>query len=743
MKKYFILTAVFGSLIFCSFGQISKDTTIKLITTPISPTLYPWVGLPKPKVLDEVQVIAIRGNDKSPFAKTTIPYFNKHVGNLGQDIPFLLNLTPSVIINSDAGNGVGYTGIRIRGTDATRINMTINGIPYNDAESQGLFFVNLPDFASSVSSVQVQRGVGSSSNGAGAFGASMSFSTNELIEKPTLEFNNSFGSFNTTKSTLKLSTGLQKRISFDGRLSQIKSDGFIDRASSNLKSAMTTLTYVHKNTNIKFNTILGKEKTYQAWYGIAENDLKNNRRLNSAGTERPNEPYTNEVDHYNQNHLQLIWNQKINKLLKFSTASFYTRGLGYYEQYKANASYSSYGLPNYIENGIAITETDLIRQLWLDNHFYGQTFSFIYDKNKSTNFTIGGMLSQYDGKHYGQVIWANKGIAKNYKWYDLTAHKKDRNIYAKWFQKIAKKWSMYSDIQYRNVQYNVNGFRNNPTLIIAKKYSFFNPKFGFVFTDASSNSNASISYAKGAKEPNREDFEANGNQLPLPEKLHNIEFAYNKKFSNKVAMQSSIYYMLYKDQLINTGKINDVGAYTRQNVDNSTRAGVELQLSYNPTPKLSLSGNITFSQNKIKSFTEYIDDYDNGGQIEITHVNTTIAFSPNVISAVNIHYNIKNNLYVSLASKYVSKQYLDNTQNDMKKLNAYFTQDFLFSFSPKFKKIAATNFILQVNNIFNKKYEPNGYTFSYKSGGTISTQNFYYPMAGVNFMLGVNIKLQK
>lgn len=692
--------------------------------------------------LKAAEVIAIRGSAKAPFSKTTLSKKDIESQNLGQDIPFLLNQTPSIVVSSDAGNGVGYTGIKIRGTDASRINMTINGIPYNDAESQGLFLVNLPDFASSVSSVEIQRGVGSSSNGAGAFGATLSFSTNELIEKPTLEFNNSFGSFNTLKNTLKLSTGLQKNVYFDARISQIESDGYINRASSNLQSAMATIGYLKKGTSIKLNAIIGKEKTYQAWYGVSENDLKKNRTFNVAGTEKPNVPYHNETDNYKQNHYQFIVNQKINNYLNFSAVTFLTTGNGYYEQYKANQNYSSYGLPNFIEGGATITKTDLIRQLWLDNNFYGQTLSLLYTKNK-TNFTVGSMISKYDGSHFGQIIWAERGIAKNYKWYDLDATKKDNNLFAKWQYDIDTKWSVYSDLQYRNVNYTINGFRNNPAINVNEKYNFVNPKFGVSFYDAKKNIKGALSYAKANKEPNRDDFEANIFELPKPEQLNDFEFNVSKKVNKRLQIATTLFYMHYIDQLILTGKINDVGAYTRQNIKNSYRTGLEFQMDYKLSAKLKLAGNLSLSKNKINAFTEYIDDYDNGGQIAISHNNTTIAFSPSVVAAATITYQPVQNLEIKFLEKYVGKQYLDNTQNNSRKLNPYFVQDILIHYNPTLKKIKNCSFLLQVNNVFNKKYEPNGYTFSYFAGGVQTTENFFFPMAGINFMVGVNIKLDK
>jgi iron complex outermembrane recepter protein len=687
-------------------------------------------------VATEVEVKAIRASSKAPFTKTNFTKEDIAKNNLGQDIPFLLNQTPSVIINSDAGNGVGYTGIRIRGTDATRINMTINGIPYNDAESQGIFFVNLPDLASSVTSLQVQRGVGSSSNGAGAFGATMSFSTNEKNEKASIELNNSYGSFNTVKNTLKLSSGLlSNHVTIDGRLSQIKSEGYIDRATTNLQSDMLTIGYYQHKTNLKLNVIAGKEKTYQAWYGVGEAQLKTERTFNSAGTEQPTNPYDNETDNYNQNHYQLILNHQFSKELNFSTASFYTSGKGYYEQYKASQKYSKYGLPNVG----ATTKTDLIRQLWLDNHFYGQTFSLLYNK-KQSSFTVGGMISKYEGNHFGQVIWSALGIPKNYKWYDLDATKTDANIYAKWQYDVDTHWSTYLDIQNRGVTYKIGGFRNNPTVKVDTKYNFTNPKLGLSYVDLKSDSKASVSYAKSSKEPNREDFEANITNAPKLETLHDVELNLSKKI-NKITLSATGYVMSYDNQLILTGKVNDVGAYTRENIKNSYRAGVELVFTYKPISQLEVEGNVTVSKNKIKNFTEYFDDYDNGGQKSITHNNTNIAFSPTIIAGAIVTIAPTNSFNIRLLEKYVGKQYLDNTQNDTRKLNPYFLQDAMMSYSPNFKKINGCTILFQVNNILNKLYEPNGYTFSYVAGGSVTTENFYYPMAGRNFMVGLNIKL--
>jgi iron complex outermembrane recepter protein len=717
MKKIFIAAAIV-----CTQGTVIAQVTLDSI---------------KVKQLEDVTVIAQRGSAKAPFTKNSLNQTEIEKLNLGQDIPFLLNQMPNVIINSDAGNGVGYTGIRIRGTDATRINMTINGVPYNDAESQGIFFVNLPDLLSSVNSIEVQRGVGSSSNGVGAFGATLSLNTNQPNNKPYLTINNSVGSFNTLKNTIKFGTNSNQKFYFDGRISHIKSDGYIDRASTNLKSGLLSFGYKNKNTTAKFNAILGNEKTYQAWYGVNAATLATNRTYNAAGTEKPDAPYPNEIDHYTQNHYQFIVNHNINNNWKIATTSFYTRGKGFYEQYKHQAPYQKYGLPNFTIGTQTLTTTDLVRQLWLNNHYYGQSASAIFEKNKQQlTFNIFG--SQYDGAHYGQIPWAAQGIAYLHNWYNLKSKKTDISSFVKWQTPIHQNAFFYTDVQVRNVHYQTDGFRNNPNLQVKQQYAFLNPKLGFFITG--NNSYFAASYAKGTKEPNREDFETNTIQIPKPEKLHDWELNY-KIQKGRLAIQATYYYMYYIDQLILSGKINDVGAYTRQNVDQSYRTGIELQGNYRFSKKLTLNSSINYSANKIKQFTAYIDDYDNGGQIAIVHQNKNIAYTPNLVA--NAFLNIKpiTQLEIQFLSKYVGKQYLDNTQSNNKVLDNYYTQDVIGIYTPKVKVLKQVQIIGQINNVFNKKYEPNGYTFSYFSGGQTIDENYYFPMSGTNFMLGINIDL--
>lgn len=688
--------------------------------------------------LPPVEVRAVTASATAPFAKTNLGKKEIAGQNLGQDLPFLLNQTPSVVVNSDAGNGVGYTGIRIRGTDATRINVTLNGIPYNDAESQGTFFVDLPDFASSVNKIQIQRGVGTSTNGAGAFGATINFSTNEVNKNAYAELNNSYGSFNTWKNTVKAGSGLiGKHFTTDFRLSRILSDGYIDRAGSNLKSFYFSTAYLSDKTDIRANVFAGKEKTYQAWYGVSEADLKTNRTINYAGTEKPGEPYNNETDNYFQNHYQLFFTRRFTPALSFNIDGFLTRGKGYYEQYKADQNYADYGMPYPVAGNDTSFTSDFIRQLWLDNYFYGSIFSLQHQSSK-THLIFGGAFTKYDGSHYGEVIWASKVLTGPKRWYNLNAFKKDFNIYGKWQQDLSASWQLFTDLQYRRVKYDLLGFRDNPSLFIYNTFHFFNPKLGLSYHQNNWLAYASFSIAN--KEPNRDDFEAGLNQQPKPETLKDWEIGVERK-NKRSGWSANVYYMKYKDQLVLTGKINDVGAYTRTNIPDSYRLGIELQGSTVIDQWIRASANFTLSKNRILHFTEYIDDYDNGGQKTNQYNETAISFSPSAVGAATLTITPWQKFNIDLLSKYVSKQYLDNTANNSRKLNAYFTEDVRATYSFHKNWLKNVDLILQINNVFNKKYEPNGYTFSYYYNNQLTTENYYFPMAGRNWMLGVNVRL--
>ncbi|HLF46451.1 MAG TPA: TonB-dependent receptor plug domain-containing protein [Chitinophagaceae bacterium] len=689
-------------------------------------------------LLEPVELRAVRAAENSPFTKTIIYKREIEKNNLGADLPLLLNQTPSVVVNSDAGNGVGYTGIRIRGADASRINVTLNGVPFNDPESQGTFFVDLPDFLSSVNSIQVQRGVGTSSNGVGAFGASINISTNEINTKPFAEFNNSYGSFNTWKHTIKTGTGLiADHFTADLRLSKISSDGYIDRARSDLKSFYFSTAYLDKRSSLRFNIFSGKEKTYQAWYGVSEADLALHRTVNYAGTERPGEPYDNETDNYKQDHFQLLFNRQMNNRIKFNTTVFYIKGKGYYEQYKSDRAYVDYGLTEPMNGNQVVTHTDLVRRLWLDNDFYGSLFSFHY-KDSLSQITLGGGWNRYDGNHFGEVTWAANGLLSPARWYDLDAFKTDLNFYLKEETKINRRLIAFLDLQFRKVKYSIDGFRNNPGLQVLNHYHFFNPKAGISYLK--NNWSMYFSFSKGQKEPNRDDFEAGLSQIPKPEKLNDIELGIESR-NLKYHLGATVFYMHYKDQLVLTGKINDVGAYTRTNIPKSFRTGIELTGSTSFNKFINLQAHISLSKNKVLNFKEYIDDYDNGGQKTNQYSSADIAYSPDIIGGTTINIHPAKNIEISFISKYVGKQYLDNTQNENRRLDGFYIQDARLIYSWRKNRLREINIILLVNNTFNKLYEPNGYSFSYIYGGSLTTENYYYPMAGTNFMFGVNVKL--
>ena len=701
----------------------SKDST-KLYTDSI-------------RSLPPLEVKAIRVSEQAPFAKTNISKAQIALNNVGQDLPFILENTPSVVVHADAGIGVGYTGIRIRGTDATRINFTLNGIPYNDPESMGTFFVNIPDFSSSVNSIQIQRGVGTSTNGAGAFGASVNLMTNDYNPSAYLSLQNTAGSFNSFKNNIVFGSGLlNNKFTIDGRLSSIMSDGFIDRANSDLKSFYLSTTYWGNQSSLRLNVFTGKERTYQAWYGVPQELINTNRTFNPAGTEKADAPYENQTDNYRQTHYQLFYNKNINSQWKWNTALYLTTGKGYYEEYKAGVDFSDYFID--ISRKMNIP-TDLVRRRWLDNNFYGQIAALSY-VDSLNDLTMGGGWSVYDGLHFGTLPYLDIRLAPaNYRYYDNDALKKEMNSYVKWERRLTKQFKSFIDLQYRYVNHQMNGFTKNTDLEIERKFNFFNPKMGLTYQAKNIFYYTSVAVAN--KEPNRDDFEASATEQPKKEQLIDWETGFEFK-KPKYAINANIYYMNYKDQLVLTGKINDVGAYTRTNVPKSYRAGLELQFKYALNKKYSSTYSITFSQNKIQAFTEYIDDYDQFKQVAIQHKNTNIALSPSLTTNRTFNWKPNDKFSFFWTTKYTSKQFLDNTQNKTRVLDAYFINDINAHWTilnkPKFTMLLQ----FYANNLLDLQYAPNGYTYSYIYDGSVTTSNNYYPMAGRNYWVSIKIDLK-
>ena len=689
--------------------------------------------------IDEVLVSAIRVTKKTPVSFTNFSKKEIETRNLGQDIPIIMNFLPSVVTTSDAGNGVGYTGIRVRGSDATRVNVTINGIPYNDSESSGTYFVNMPDFASSLQSIQLQRGVGTSTNGGSAFGASLNMLTDSFAKESNGEIANSVGSFSTRKHTVKFSTGLlNNHFELAGRLSNIVSNGYIDRASSNLKSYFLQGTFVGKTTLIKALVFGGTEKTYQAYYGIDAETLKTNRTFNPIGIytdEFGNQRfYENETDNYQQDHYQLHWNEKISNNWSTNIAFHYTKGKGYYENYKEDAKLASYNLPNVVIGGVTIKKSDLIRQKWLDNDFFGTTFSTNY-KTKKIDFIFGGALNRYFGNHYGKVIWARFASTgeNSDKYYDNNAVKDDGSLFAKINYQLSKAINFYGDLQYRNVVYSVN---SPETGVVKDVFRFANPKVGLDLRVNDKN-NFYFSYAKGQREPNRNDYES-GN--PKPEKLDDFELGWRFN-SSKTQINFNGYLMKYTDQLVLTGAIDEVGSPLRENVGDSYRIGIEFDGTFKASSKWCIKPNFTLSQNKNTNFV-----FQRDGVLQNLG-STNIAFSPNFIAANQLVYVPSKQLQIALLSKYVGSQFMGNIDSKYSKLNAYFTNDInvMYEIKPKsvFKAIVFSGI---VTNLLDVKYESNGYFFTYdddySTPGTVTTIEGagFYPQAGIHFLVGMNLK---
>jgi iron complex outermembrane recepter protein len=710
---------------------------------------------------DEVVVLSTRADERTPATFTNIDKKSIQKQNFGQDLPFLLNWSPSVVTTSDAGTGIGYTGLRIRGTDATRINVTINGIPYNDSESQGTFWVDIPDIASSSQSIQIQRGVGTSTNGAGAFGGTINLQTNSRNDSAYASIITSAGSFGSFRNTLSFGTGLLKeRWVLDGRISNIVSDGFIDRASSALQSYYFSTGFYTGSTLIKAIAFGGKERTYQSWYGVPESRLNNDleamettvynefwneqQRQNLLNSNnRTFNPYTykNQVDDYGQNHYQLHLSQRLSESLSLNASLHYTKGKGYYEEYRYNDDIANYGREDIIidddgdnADNDTISSTDIIRRRWLDNDFYGITFSLNYEK-KNLNTIFGGAWNRYDGDHFGEILWSAVTIAPHeHQYYFNNGDKRDMNVFVKNNYQFTPTLSAYLDVQLRHINFKASGIENKQNAFDFKTdYTFFNPKAGLMFVP-DANQQLYFSFSVANREPVRDDFtDASGNLFPHHETLHNVELGY-RRTGKKYALSANYYLMDYSDQLVLTGALNDVGASLRTNVDKSYRMGIELEGIVKINHALTWNANLTLSKNKIAEFTEVLFDYATNKIVKNNYRDTDISFSPSVIAGSSFTYAPVKGLEATLLTKYVGKQYLDNTQNDDRSIDPYLVNDVRLRYALE------TNFIRQialsflVNNVLDEMYESNGYTWGYLDGATSYRENYYYPQAGRNFM---------
>ena len=688
--------------------------------------------------LDEVIIQSVRVKYSSPITHSNVSKSDLSSKNLGQDLPVLLTFLPSIVTTSDAGAGIGYTGIRIRGVSAQSTNITINGIPFNDPESHGTYWVNLPDFTSSVENLQVQRGVGTSTNGSGAFGASINILTDAISKTPFAEISNSVGSYNTLKHTVKFSTGqLNDSFELSGRLSKIDSDGYIDRAYSDLKSYFLQAAYSKGNTLIKALTFGGHEKTYQSWYGVSKEELLENRRQN---------PYTyeNEIDNYKQDHYQFHWNQKLNERWSTNLGLNYTYGRGYFEQYREDDSIDTYGgilVSDLDQQGNKTGTTDLIRRRWLDNNFYVFNASANY-KTSKLDLMFNSSYSTYSGDHYGEVIWArnfseNSSVRDRY--YDGNGKKTDLSVFAKASYLLNDKLEFYGDLQLRKLNYKTSGITSDlVNMLIDQSYSFFNPKFGLSFT-LSPISMLYGSFSRANREPSRSDYESNINIKP--EQLNDFEFGWRFR-KNGLKLNLNAYYMLYNEQLVLTGELDDVGTPIRTNSGSSYRKGIELEAGLKLSEDFLINSNLTLSSNKNKQILSNFD-----GEI-FNFGKTNISFSPDIIASNSIVFSPNDNLMISFLSKYVGKQYMGNTDAVNSILDSYFVNNINFSYTINSNRIFDEIIISGlVNNILNKEYVSNGYYYTYEdtwsNPGQVKTLDGagYYPQAERNFLIGLTLKL--
>lgn len=670
--------------------------------------------------INEISVVARRAGSSEPVTHQNISGEALLKKNTGQDMPYLLEGTPSLVTTSDAGHGIGYTGLRIRGSDPTRINVTLNGVPVNDAESQNVFWVDLPDLVSSTNSIQIQRGIGWSQPGAGDLGAGIHVNTMGFEYSPYAGVQLGAGSFDTRRATLSAGSGLIKgRFTIDGRGSYLRSEGFIDRASSQLYSVYGALGYHHDLTNVRFIYTSGDELTYQAWNGVPEQFVfvDSTRTFNTAGIEKSVEdPHDNEVDDYRQSHYQMHVDQAITPFARWSNTLHYTRGIGFFEQYKADQLLSDY---NFTEALLS----DLIRRRWLDNHFYGFISTLQIGSPAKRYLVLGGGWNKYDGDHFGEVIWTEAQGApfSTHEYYRNDATKKDWNIFGRTNMKISEHFDVTVDLQGRWVDYSFTGpaMSGDPERFNVR-HRFFNPKLGFRYILSEKSGLYALTGLIG-KEPNRDDYtESSPSDRPRAEKLWDTEIGY-RLTGNKLNLDITGYYMRYKDQILPTGRLNDVGAYTRVNVKDSHRAGIEIHSAYKPVSRLTIQANATFSSNKIDSFDEYLDNWDTGVQEIVRHKNTDIAFSPGLIANLQADLTFlqtdAHEMILSVGEKFVGRQYVDNTSNLGSALESYYVTDLGLSWS--WKTLWAQDFRLGIffKNVFDHQYESNGWIYRFISSG--------------------------
>lgn len=726
--------------------------TVKLDLELVRDTAIRILMLEEAILGEEVNITATRAGDKYPAAYSVMSQKEIEKVNFGKDIPFILQNTPSVVVTSDAGTGIGYTGMNIRGTDLTRINVTINGIPLNDAESQGVWFVDLPDIASSTEDIQVQRGVGTSTNGAGAFGATVNIMTARHPEDAYGELSVTGGSFGTARSTASFGTGtFGRNFAVDGRASFLTSDGYIDRASADLRSYYISAGYYGKNTTLKLVSFSGVEKTYQAWEGVPGDSLAVNRTFNPAGKYHDAagniQYYRNQTDNYQQDHYQLLFSQQLAPRLNLNLAFFYTKGFGYYESYKSSEPFANYGLPDVIAGGDTIKNTDLVNRKYLDNDFYGFTFSSNYELKKRVKVTLGGGWNRYYGKHYGKVIWAQYASSGNNErnWYYSTGDKSDFNIFTKAVYTLFGKLNLFADLQYRYVYYIMDGTLDDlRTLDQEHTFNFFNPKAG-IYYDFTDNHHAWLSFGIANREPSRNNYkDADPDRMPSAETLYDYELGYNFS-SNPVRAGMNLYYMQYRNQLVLTGEINNVGEAIMVNVPESYRLGIEVTASFTILKSLTWDINGSFSRNKIKEFTSYTDMYDAAwnktGQDTSYLGETDLSFSPAVNIGSTIRYMPVKGLTVSLYSKYIGRQYIDNTSAKSRSLDPWFVNNLGFEYVLKTGFFREIGFQVMIGNIFNEQYESNAWVYPYLFDGEAHEMTGWFPQAPVSVMAGITLRL--
>lgn len=746
MKRFFLCLMAASAIVFTLSAQSSTHSAESLNNRMhVADTL-------RERVLDEVLVLTNRASNTTPVAQTNLKAAEIKQLTVANNLPHVLWMTPSLVATSENGTGAGYSGLRIRGTDANRINVTLNGIPLNNPESQEVYWVNIPDMTSALNTIQIQRGVGTSTNGPGAFGASINMAVS-TSEEAFFESGTTVGSYGTFQQNIAAGTGVfGKGLSFDVRYSNMTTDGYLRNGWCDHESLFASFVKRFDKSALRVNYIYGNQHTGITWEGISAEQMEEDPTFNPAGTIKDGVYYDNESDNYRQHHVQAFYTRSLSDNLLLNAGVNYTDGFGYYEQYKQDRTFSSMGLLNQTVEGVTYAETDLIRRKNMSNGFSTAHINLDYLSDR-LRVQTGAMYTYYNGDHFATLLWVenNENIQAEFEWVRNNGVKKDGNVFAKAEYTLLDGLNTYLDLQYRHVSHDLTGIDDDDMedMTQSRTWDFFNPKAGLYYSKGKHTAFASV--AVGQREPARADikdaFKSGANSTIKPEHLTGYEVGYT--YDNQKLMVSYVmYYMNYSNQLVPTGKLNDVGYKLMSNAEKSYRAGVEVALGWKPSNAWQFDANATFSRNRVVDHTVWYETYDNSSdwgdaaQLSQHFDEAKLPYSPESMGAFRVSWKPLRNLSLSATEKFVSEQYITNTQNDALKLPAYHSTNVSMTYDFRLLGVTEASLGVHVINLTNQSYACNGWGYEahFANGDPTYTEVGLYPVAPRNYLAKFTVR---